>query len=54
MTGDIDWKSVMGAFKEVGYRGIISVEYAHGKMPQKLMEDFIDLTYRAAEQLWLL
>lgn len=54
MTGDIDWKSVMGAFKEVGYRGIISVEYAHGKMPQNLMEDFIDLTYRAAEQLWLL
>lgn len=54
MTGDIDWKSVMDAFREVGYQGVTSVEYSHGKMPQKIVEDFIDLTYKATEQLWSL
>lgn len=54
MTGDIDWKLVMDAFREIGYQGVTSVEYAHGKIPQKLMEDFISLTYKSAEHLWLL
>lgn len=54
MTGGIDWKSVVDAFKEVGYRGIISIEYAHGTIPPILMEDYISLTYKVAQQLWLL
>ena len=54
MSGDIDWKKVMDAFRDIGYQGVTSVEYAHGKLPQDLMEDFITLTYRSAESLWRL
>ena len=54
MTGDIDWKATMDAFREINYPGIISIEYAHGNMAQHLMEDFISLTYRTAAHLWSL
>lgn len=52
LTGDIDWKETIGAFKEVGYSGIMSVEYAHGRIPEPLAKDFIDLTYRSAKYIW--
>ncbi len=52
MTGDIDWKSVMSAFHEIGYGGVLSVEYAHGSMPAHLLESFLDLTYKTAKHLW--
>ncbi len=52
LTGDINWKSVMSAFHEIGYSGILSVEYAHGNMPAHLSEDFIALSYKTAKYLW--
>jgi len=52
MTGDINWKDTMGALKEIGYEGVLSVEYAHGNMPEHLMESFITLTYQTAKHLW--
>lgn len=54
MTGDMDWKAVMDAFKEIGYNDVISVEYSHEKIPEHLIEDFINLTYKAAVHLWSL
>lgn len=54
MTGDINWNSVMAAFKEIGYDGVLSIEYAHGKIPEHLTEAFIDLTYKTAVHLWSL
>ena len=54
MTGDIDWKTTMDAFKEIGYSGITCIEYAHGNMAEHLVKDFIDLTYRCATCLWSL
>lgn len=54
LTGDIDWEGVMTAFKDIGYQGVFSIEYAHGKMAEGLMTDFISLTYKAAEYLWSL
>lgn len=54
LTGDIDWKAVIGAFKDIGYSGVMSVEYSHGALPEHLTEDFIHLTFRAAEYLWSL
>ena len=51
LTGDIDWESVMAAFKDIGYQGVLSIEYAHGKIPEGLMTDFINLTYKSAEYL---
>lgn len=54
MTGDIDWKETMAAFKETGYSGVLSVEYSHGVMPEHLVGPFIQLTYQTAEHLWKL
>lgn len=52
MTGDIDWAETMKAFHDIGYSGIMSVEYAHGEMPEYLMGEFINLTYKTAKHLW--
>ena len=52
MTGDIDWKATMAAFKDIGYSGVMSVEYAHGSMPEQLIGPFLKLTYQTAEHLW--
>lgn len=53
-TGDIDWKSTIGAFKKIGYEGVLSVEYAHGKIPEQFVSRFIDLTYKTSEYLYTL
>ena len=52
MTGDIDWKETMDAFHDIGYKGIMSVEYAHGSMPESLTEEFINLTFKSAKYAW--
>lgn len=54
MTGDIDWKSVMSSFHEIGYNGNLSVEYAHGNIPESLTEQFLSLSIGATRQLWSL
>ena len=54
MTGDINWTETIGAFKEIGYNGVMSVEYSHGHMPEHIAAPFIDLTYKTAEHLWTL
>ncbi|MBO7761582.1 MAG: hypothetical protein J6T24_02180, partial [Clostridia bacterium] len=48
LTGDIKWRETMAAFGEIGYSGALSVEYAHGRIPEAAAEDFIRLTYRMA------
>ena len=54
LTGAIDWPATVAALKEIGYRGVLSVEYSQGGLPAHLIQDFIDLTYRAATYLWTL
>lgn len=54
MTGSINWKNVMDAFKEIGYSGVTSIEYSSSRMPGYLLEDFITLTYKVAKHLWTL
>lgn len=54
MTGDISWRETIAALKEIGYGGILSIEYSHGSMPACLLENFIDLTYQTARYLWSL
>ena len=51
MTGDIDWNKTMSAFKEIGYGGVMSIEYAHGSMPECFVADYLSLTNRIAEYL---
>lgn len=48
LTGDIDWEATTQAFREIGYSGVISIEYAHGRIPEALAESFIKLSYEAA------
>lgn len=54
MSGDIDWQETITALKEGGYNGVISVEYAHGKLPETMVQDYMDLTFRAAQHIWSL
>lgn len=54
MTGSINWKAVMDAFKEIGYSGVTSIEYSGGTIPGDLMGDYIALTYKVAKHLWTL
>lgn len=51
MTGDIRWQDTMAAFRDIGYDGVMSVEYAHGNMPAALIKNFIHLTYDAVDHL---
>lgn len=52
LTGAIDWSANVAAFREIGYDGVISVEYSHGSMPACLMDEFVDLTYKATKHIW--
>lgn len=52
MTGDINWKETMDAFRQIGYNGVMSVEYSHGRIPESLAQDFINLTYQATKYIW--
>ncbi len=54
MTGVINWKETIGALKEIEYDGVLSVEYSHGSMPEHLVGEFINLTYKTAKHLWTL
>ena len=51
-TGRIDWASTMRAMHDVGYDGVMSVEYSAGHIPAVMAEDFIALTYKAASYVW--
>jgi len=51
MTGDIIWEDTMNAFKKIGYNDIMSIEYAHGSMPECFVSDFLTLTNNVAEYL---
>lgn len=53
-TGDIKWKETVNAFKDIGYNGVMSIEYSHGSIPACLAEMFVNLTYKAAEYIWSL
>lgn len=52
LTGDIDWTETMKAFREIGYQGILSVEYAHGSLPDALMEEFVRFSYDCSVAAW--
>lgn len=52
MTGEIDWKETMKAFHEIGYCGAMSIEYAHGCIPESLMSEFLNLSFGTAKHLW--
>lgn len=54
MTGKIDWNATVAAFKKIGYDGVLSIEYSHGSMPEHLLKEYIDLTFKTAEYLWTL
>ena len=52
LTGDIKWNEIIGAFKEIGYSGVMNIEYSHGAIPECLLDDFLRLSYRSVDYLW--
>ncbi len=52
MTGAIDWTETVRAFRDIDYRGVMSVEYSLGGMPPHLVAPFLDLTYRVSKHIW--
>ncbi len=42
----------MRAFNDIGYDGIMSIEYAHGIIPAHLVEDFMNLSFKTAQHIW--
>ncbi len=55
LTGTIDWKALMAAFKEFDYSGVLSIELAYGgSMPEFLIREFIGLNYKAVRHIWSL
>jgi sugar phosphate isomerase/epimerase len=51
-TGRIDWASTMRAMHDIGYEGVMSVEYSAGRIPAVMVEDFLFLTHKAASYVW--
>ena len=51
LTGRIDWAQTMSALRGCGYRGVMSIEYSQGRIPDALAADFIALTYKAAKHV---
>lgn len=51
LTGDIDWKQTMSALKATGYSGVFSIEYAHGSIPEGMVEDYLNTTSNAVKYL---
>ena len=52
MTGDINWKATMDAFRAIPYTGVLSIEYAHGSLPECLASSYIALSYQAIKYVW--
>lgn len=52
MTGDINWQDTISAMKEIGYKGVMSIEYAHGCLPDFMMKDFINMSHTAVKYIW--
>ena len=51
LTGDIDWKQTMNALKATGYNGVFSIEYAHGSIPEGMVEEYLNTTASAVKYL---
>ncbi len=47
LSGDLNWSKIIGAFKDIGYDGVMNIEYSHGNYPEHLTGEFLDLTYKA-------
>ena len=51
LTGDINWKQKMDAFKKIGYDNVLSIEYSHGNIPENMISDYLKLSYKSLEHL---
>lgn len=49
--GEIDWKECITAFKETGFDGVVNVEFAHGHIPENLLDTFMKYVYDTAVEV---
>ncbi len=52
MTGKIDWNETIMALKEIGYGGVMSIEYAHGNIPPELLPEYLKLSFELTRHIW--
>lgn len=52
LTGDINWKEMSSILHKIGYNGVMSIEYSHGRIPDVLLDEFLLLSYKAASHVW--
>ena len=44
--GQLPWEPLMHTLKEIGYQGSLSFEFAYGRYPDRIIEDFLKLAYK--------
>lgn len=49
--GEINWKELMLALKEIGYEGDFSLELVYDRIPKALAPDYLKVLYKSAEYL---
>ena len=49
--GEINWKELMLALKEIGYKGDFSLELVYDRIPKALAPDYLKVLYKSAEYL---
>ena len=47
--GQINWKECMTALKETGYSGIFNLEFAHGKVPEAVLDSYAKYVIETAK-----
>ena len=52
--GDTNWEETMKILKEHGYSNPFTIELAYGKIPTKLLGDYLDILRKSVEYLWTL
>ncbi len=46
--GKINWNECISALKQTGFDGVVNVEFAHGDIPEKLIDIFMKYVYDTA------
>ena len=52
LTGDINWKEMSSALHEIGYNGVMNIEYSHGSIPESLLDDFLTVSHKSVAYVW--
>ena len=52
LTGDINWQEMSSVLHAIGYSGVMNIEYSHGSIPEPLLDDFLNFSYKSVTHVW--